>query len=46
MMEEYSLLTESVLKTPVVFAFSLFFANILQSFYQMIDLLVVWSDCR
>lgn len=41
MTEEHSLLTESVPKKLVVFAFPLLLANILQSFYNVVDMLVV-----
>lgn len=41
MTEEHSLLTGSVPKKLVVFAFPLLLANILQSFYNVVDMLVV-----
>lgn len=41
MTEEHSLLTGSVPKKLVVFAFPLLLANILQSFYNIVDMLVV-----
>ena len=41
MTEELSLLTGSVPKKLVVFAFPLLLANILQSFYNVVDMLVV-----
>ncbi len=41
MIEEHSLLTGSVTKKLAVFAFPLLLANILQSFYNVVDMLVV-----
>ena len=41
MTEEHSLLTGSVPKKLVVFAFPLLLANMLQSFYNVVDMLVV-----
>ena len=41
MTEEHSLLTGSVPKKLAIFAFPLLLANILQSFYNVVDMLVV-----
>ncbi len=41
MIEEHSLLTGSVTKKLAVFAFPLLLANIVQSFYNVVDMLVV-----
>ena len=41
MTEEHSLLTGSVPKKLAVFAFPLLLANILQSFYNVVDMLVI-----
>lgn len=41
MTEEHSLLTGSVPKKLAAFAFPLLLANILQSFYNVVDMLVV-----
>ena len=41
MTEEHSLLTGSVPKKLAIFAFPLLLANILQSFYNLVDMLVV-----
>lgn len=41
MTEEYSLLTGSTAKKLAAFAFPLFLANILQSFYNVVDMLAV-----
>jgi len=41
MTEEYSLMTGSVPKKLAIFAFPLLLANILQSFYNVVDMLVV-----
>ena len=41
MTKEHNLLTGSVSEKLAVFAFSLFLANILQSFYNVVDMLVV-----